>query len=36
MNLDLEKIDDTRGYFLEETKQRNLISRKHEKVWIWF
>ena len=28
----LEYIDETRNYFLEETKQHELVSRKHKRV----
>ena len=28
----LKKIDETRHYFLEETKRKELISNKHKKV----
>ena len=28
----LENMDETRNYFLQETKQNELMSRKHKKV----
>ena len=28
----LNKVDETRNYFIEETKQRNLMSRKPQKM----
>ena len=28
----LNKVDETRNYFIEETKQRNLMSRKAQKM----
>ena len=28
----LKNVDETRNYFLEEIKQNELMSRKHEKV----
>ena len=31
--LSLKNIDETRNYFLEETKQNELMSRKHKKIY---